>query len=351
MVDYLIVGQGLAGVTLAWHLHELGQSIAIIDNPKITSSSRVAAGLYNPVTGRKMTKTWKADNLFPYLESFYRDKQKQINGNFLQEKTIYRPFKSVEEQNEWLGKSSEDAYQAYIHELSMSNLSEQYQDELGGVQLNRSGFVQVSDYLDLSINYFKSKSIKIKNEKFHISQLEIHIENINYAGIQAKHIIFCRGVQDGEDSLFSWLPFAPVKGEILKITSDLKRDIILNRGVFVIPQEKRAFKVGSTYDNNDLELVPTTKARNTIVDKLNDLINVKYDIKEQYVGIRPATRDRKPFVGMHPKYKNVGIFNGLGAKGVSLAPYFANQFANHLVNQSELDKEVNIMRYSSLYKD
>jgi glycine/D-amino acid oxidase-like deaminating enzyme len=46
-----------------------------------------------------------------------------------------------------------------------------------------------------------------------------------------------------------------------------------------------------------------------------------------------------------PKHPQVGVFNGLGTKGVSLAPYFAHQFAELLVNGSEIEEEVQIGRY------
>ena len=62
-------------------------------------------------------------------------------------------------------------------------------------------------------------------------------------------------------------------------------------------------------------------------------------------GLRPTSHDRRPVVGLLPDKPQVGVLNGLGTKGVSLAPYFAHQFAESLINGIEMDREVHIGRY------
>ena len=115
------------------------------------------------------------------------------------------------------------------------------------------------------------------------------------------------------------------------------------------PLAEGIFRVGSTYNNHDLTYIPTDEGKNYLLSKLKGLINVQVKIKDHYVGIRPATKDRKPLVGIHPIYETIGVYNGLGTKGVTLSPYFAKLFASHLVNGTNLADEVNIERYFSLY--
>ena len=69
-IDFLLIGQGLAGSALGYRLKKAGKKIKLIDLPSENKSSRVAAGLYNPVTGRKMVKTWNADLLSPEIQPF-----------------------------------------------------------------------------------------------------------------------------------------------------------------------------------------------------------------------------------------------------------------------------------------
>ena len=346
-VDVIIVGSGLAGTCLALHLLEAGKSISIIHHEG-HSSTRVAAGLYNSITGRNMVKTWRADDLFPYLLKFYSDLESTSGVRFLNRSGIYRPFKSISEQNEWSGKSVEPGYQPFIDRIYAAKRLEPVIDDLGGVQLKQAGYLDTTTYLHAAHAMLAEY---MDHQKFDSSKLQIQEDKVRYEDISARHLICCEGVAAVENPLFGWLPFSPVKGEVLEVEADMELTTIVNRGVFIIHREGNRFRVGSNYNNYDQTWTPTEAAREEITGKLNELINVPYKIVNQYAGVRPATRDRKPFIGMHPKFKNVGIFNGLGAKGVSLAPYFARHFTEHLVNQSALDKDVTIERYYSHYSD
>ncbi|HNP20344.1 MAG TPA: FAD-dependent oxidoreductase [Fulvivirga sp.] len=350
-VDFIIVGQGLAGSTLSYQLAKLGKKIAVFDTQRETSSSWVAAGLFNPITGRKMAKTWRADDLFPFLMQYYSEIEKNCGERLLNKMGIYRPFVSIEEQNEWEARTADEAYEKYIERVSQKSEFVPIKDGFGGIHLKQSGFLDVQNYLEAMANILKNKGVIYKTELFETPLMNLDSGHVKYKDIEAKRVIFCDGRASMENPYFKWLPFKLVKGEILHVESKMTLNKIINRGVFVIPQTENHFRVGATYDNFDLTLSTTPKGRLQIEAKLKELIDVEYAVKGQYAGIRPATRDRKPFIGIHPKYKSVGIFNGLGAKGVSLAPYFADQFAQHLVNQSALDKEVDISRYFSFYND
>ena len=141
----------------------------------------------------------------------------------------------------------------------------------------------------------------------------------------------------------------PLKGEVLTIKTESPLNRIYNRGVYVIESGDKEYKVGATYDLKDLIPSITVKGKSELENKLQDFLCMKFSITHQDWGIRPSTIDRRPLLGSHPKHQNVFIFNGLGTKGVSLAPYFSNQLADHLIDGSKLDKEVNISRVKALY--
>ncbi|MBR9998761.1 MAG: FAD-dependent oxidoreductase, partial [Cyclobacteriaceae bacterium] len=163
--------------------------------------------------------------------------------------------------------------------------------------------------------------------------------------IAAGKIIFCEGYTAAGNPYFNRIPFRPVKGEILYIRPEDSVEFIFNRQIFIIPWDEGFYKVGATYDWNYKDTRPTIQAKNYLEDKLNRFLNVNYRITGQVAGIRPATLDRRPVIGLHPEHSSVGIFNGLGSKGVSLAPYFARMFVEYLLNNRELDKEVDIKRF------
>ncbi len=347
-IDYIIVGQGLAGTALAYILHKTGKKIAVIDQDSEQTSSKVAAGLYNPITGRKLVRTWKANELFPFLETFYQDLELVTKQKFLFDLPIYRPFFSVEQQNEWMAKSENDEYSQFVKKTSFDPKYEAVHNDSGGVELAHSGYLEVPVYLMALRNYFIQNELLI-SEQFDFNQLELFDRHVEYKNIRASKIIFCEGPRASENPYFNWLPFSLVKGEILTFKSNLQIDNIVNRGVFVIPRGHETFRTGSNYNNNDRSWDVTEKGRQEIEERLKQLISCDYEVISQKAGIRPATRDRKPFIGLHPKYETIGIFNGLGTKGVSLAPYFAQQFCNYLESDEQLDSEVNISRYFSLY--
>ncbi|BDD06213.1 NAD(P)/FAD-dependent oxidoreductase [Aureibacter tunicatorum] len=348
-VDYIIVGQGVGGSSLAHHLLEAGKKVLVINHTDANSSSRVAAGIVNPITGRNMVKTWKADDIFPYLFQFYKKMETLLGVNVLEELPIYRPFVNMEEQNEWMGKSSEDSYKAYVKNINFDNESKPgLKSKAGGLELNYSGYVALESYLDAYKEYLKSKESYLE-DWFDTDALKLSDEGVVYKSIEAARLIFCDGVQSRIKGYFDWLPFRRVKGELIYIKTDLNIQNIYNRGVFILPQKDGICKVGATYEWQDLSLVPTDKAKAQLVEKLEAIIDFDYEIVDHKVGIRPSTLDRRPFIGKHPKFQQLFIFNGLGTKGVSIAPFLAQNFTKYLENEQNIDREVNIERYFSLY--
>lgn len=344
-IDFLLIGQGLAGSALSYRLIKEGCKVMVMDLPHENKSSRIAAGLYNPITGKKMVKTWKGDQLFPVIEPFYEALEKELSVKFLYKKSIYRPFLSIEEQNEWMGYSGEESFRGYFKQIYQNPLFAEVVNPFGGILLSMSGYLDIPVYLDAYRDYL-IKLDAYREEKFEESRLEFLSEGIVYQDIHAQAVIYCNGLGAMESKLFPNAPFAPVKGEILDVQQDFVPDEIINRGVFRIPLPNGHLRVGSTYTWHDLDIGPTERAKEEIFEKLDKLIisNEKVLIQHR-TGIRPATKDRKPFLGKHPEHSGVYMFNGFGAKGVSLTPYFSLVMTDLLLRGKNPEKEVNISRW------
>ncbi|WP_436514966.1 NAD(P)/FAD-dependent oxidoreductase [Ekhidna sp. To15] len=340
-VDYIIVGQGLAGSWLALEMEQQALSFVVINEDKPETSSKKAAGIYNPITGRKMIKTWRADQLFPTLEQQYQKLEKLVDNSFLHPTAIYRPFKTIEDQNDWDGKIADGAHDAFLKQIHKKSLGLSHVlDELGGIMINKSGYVDIPVMLEAVQNYLKDKGY-YHSEVFDYERMEINSDFVSYKDYQAKKVIFCEGSLS--DNPYWDLPFKPVRGEIIDITCDLQSDYIINQGVFMIPKGGR-YTVGSTYDHQNLTYQPQESGIKSLEERLKKLYSGKYKIIEKRAGVRPATHDRKPYIGIHQKYKTLAIFNGFGTKGVSLTPYFAKHFVDVLQGKSEIDEEVNVQR-------
>ena len=342
-IDFLIIGQGLAGSAMGYRLIQEGKKVILIDQPERNQSSRVAAGLFNPVTGRKMVKTWKGEVLFPEIIPFYQELEQVTRKKFLTIQPIYRPFLSIEEQNEWMGHSSDQEIQPFVKKIEVESQDARLKDSFGGVLLQYSGWLDIPAFLEGMATFFGDR---LHQEEFKEEELVRQGEYWQYKQWRAKALIYCNGLGAMRSRFFSFLPFAPVKGEILEVKQNFDPPFIVNRGVFRVPLPNGNFRVGSTYTWHDLDEGPTATAKKELLDKLTEVVRVPVqEVCAHKVGIRPATKDRKPFLGKHPEAQNVYIFNGFGAKGVSLVPYFSALMRDFLLEGHPLPEEVSISRY------
>ena len=345
-VDYVIVGQGLAGSCLALQLLERGRRILVIDRPDAHAATLVAAGLFNPVSGRNMTKAWMADVLFPYLHDFYQRAENKTGLNFFFPMPVYRPFVSVEEQNEWMGKSSDREWSEFIEHVHTTPLKgHPVENPFGGLWLKQSGFIDTRKFVNAVATYTRSAGFYLQ-EKFVRENLIIANGVVRYKDWEAGRIVFCTGEKVRQDRYFSWLPIRPLKGETLNIETNEQTSVIYNRGVYVIPG---IWKVGATYVKSDHTPGVTMEGKQELTEKLNALVTFQYKIIGQDWGFRPTTPDRKPILGSHPEHEQLVVFNGLGTKGVSLAPYFSGILCEWMETGSPLHDSVSVNRYKSLY--
>lgn len=347
--DYIIIGQGMAGSVLGISLDQAGKKVLIIDNAWKGSSSMVAAGIVNPVTGRRLVKSWKTDQLLGFALQFYKSLEDLFKVKFVNQVDILRVFENVGEQNDFLSKTADPNYEQYLSEASDEIVTEGINADLSFGEIKQSFFINTRIFLQSIEKYFISKQAKIVGE-FDVREIEFEKDSIqiemNQKIFQAKKIIFCEGHKMQNNPWFNYLPISPNKGEFLIIKSDeLARERLIKKGVMIVPIREKEFWVGSTYDHFDLTMQNTEKGKEKVLAKLNKAISAEYEIVEWNYGIRPAVKDRRPLIGLHPEHPQLCLFNGLGSKGVSLAPYFADQLMKNLEAHLELDPQVNINRF------
>lgn len=348
-LDYIIVGLGLAGACLAMQLIRRGKCIMVFDTPDKNRASAVAAGLFNPITGKRIVKTWKADEVFDYLHGFYKGMEEELNMKFFHSAPLYTPFRSIEEQNEWMGKSADTSFEKYIIDVKRtSTYGEEVKDSMGGILLSQCGYIKTNAMLEGVRNLLIQKE-SYREEIWDEANVILSNDGVDYKNISAQKVIYCTGIEMLNSQFFETLPLKALKGEVMTIKTSIKSNRIYNRGVYIVESGDKEYKVGATYDLKNLKEGITIDGRSELEQKTKDLLNVPFEITHQDWGIRPSTIDRRPIIGEHPFIKNIFVFNGLGTKGVSLSPYFSGQLADYLMGKGNLDKEANINRVKSLY--
>jgi glycine oxidase len=343
--DFIIVGQGLAGSILALELLKQGKSICVIDNPALSSCSKVAGGIYNPVVFKRMTRSWMAETTLPYMFAFFAEAEQLFGTKLVHQNKIARIFTNENDEDLWKKKSVNDLADVISGEIlspekEFSFLKHNY------AFVTQGGFVNVSEFLTHAKNHFE-KQDSFLDETFDESEMYIDKNEIQYKDIIAKQIIFCQGHLSSRNQFFPQIKFKPAKGETLTIhCEELKTTSVLNKDIFILPlREKNHFKVGATYNWDDLTDVRTEEAKNSLLEKLKSILPYSFKIVKHEAGVRPATIDRRPVMGFHPEYKNIGIFNGFGTKSVMLAPWFAKHFCSFMENKEELLHEINCLRF------
>lgn len=353
--DYIIVGQGLAGSILAYTLAARGARLLLLDAERENSASRVAAGIINPITGRNLVKTWLADEAIPPAIAFYQQLSQALGVDLWKNQPINWIIEEAKTWNDFQALSAKENTAKYIAEVSDNPLYHQYlHDAQGAAIFNYSGRVDLPALVAAFRLYFSQKhsypqDILYQQDVFDYDSLILHDNhNISYKNHRAKSIIFCQGAVDGhENPYFSYLPFLPAKGETLTVQikdNPLNNQLIKHKSLMLAPLGEDKYWLGASYLRDFAHDLPTQEEKAELLAQFDTFWRGEYDIIEHKAAIRPTVRDRKPFLGRHPKHENVYIFNGMGAKGTYLAPYFAPIMADFLLQATPLPKDVDIRR-------
>lgn len=348
--QFVVLGGGLAGTFLAHRLLSAGQAVTLIDTPKPNSATRIAAGLFNPITGKNSVKSWMVDDLYAELMRFFRLDMPDDLQRYLHLLPIYRPFSEIYEYNLWTGRTGDPDY-AFCRLIEQAYLPEAIENPLGGLQIEGWGWLETGQFCAAL------QEKMLETGRFQRIEASLHADAINYPDkslivenqvIHFDGLIFCEGFQGRDNPLFSGLPIIPNKGELLLLEiPELILDRILSRHVYLLPYPAPPyFLAGSTYLWDNADELPSEAGRIEICTQLEKLLKLPYRILEHKAGIRPTTHDRRPLLGTHPAYKWLHVFGGFGTKGVLLAPYFSQLMCDYLLGKrQEIPKEVNLSRY------
>lgn len=348
--DFLIIGQGISGSFLSWYLHKAGASCVVIDENKTNAASRVAAGLINPVTGRRLVRSWMIEELMPFAWNAYTDLGYELQVSCIRETSLLQFFQAPDMQDAFNRKLQEEP--AYLLPAEEQDFRKYFNYPFGAGVIAPCYIANVKPLLKAYREQLAAKQ-QLVFAQFDVTHLQLDAYTIQYENIQAQKIIFCDGDSGFTNPWFNRLPYSPNKGEALMLhIPDLPAEQIYKLRHTLIPVDPAAglFWFGSSYEWTYVDDLPSDKFRTNAEAELKHFLRVPYTVVDHQAAIRSANIERRPFVGLHPHYPQVGILNGMGTKGCSLAPYFAHQLAQHLVHGTPLDKQVDVKRFVGVLK-
>ena len=345
-VDYIIVGLGLAGLAFAEVLGKNNKSFVVYEDNSQTSSL-VAGGTYNPVILKRFTPVWNGHEQLQVALPFYEELEHKLTSEFDTKFATKKVFSSVGDQNNWFAALDKPNLSRYMKSKISKEPINGIIGDFGFGELEGTGRLDTQKLLHCYKEYLLQQD-KLKKEQFEYSEIQFEDDSIIYKDVSVKKIVFCEGFGLKQNPFFKDLPLNGTKGETLTIHApDLNIDFLLKSSVFVLPLGDDVYKVGATFNWTDKTSIPTEEGKNELEEKLKKTINVPYKIIDQSAGIRPTVKDRRPLVGLHSKYQNLAVLNGLGTRGVMIAPTVSKQLFDHIENNIPLDKEIDIMRFES----
>ena len=344
-VDYIVVGCGLASIAFCEQLRSNRKSFIVFDNQS-QQSSIVAAGLYNPVVLKRFTPVWKVKEQLQIALPQYAKIEKDLKIKIDYKLQILRRFASVEEQNMWFSASDKITLEDFLSITLLKNKNQYIDAPFGFGEVLHAGRLD-TETLIKSYKTFLSKSESLQQISFDYSTIQFKENHIIYNAIKANNIVFAEGFGVKQNPFFRDIPLEGTKGEVLTIKApDLKIDYAIKSSVFIIPIGNNLYTVGSTYNWDDKTNLPTQKGELELLTKLRTFITCDFEVVNHVAGVRPTVPDRRPLVGQHKEHKNLYVLNGLGSRGVMVGPYVAKQLYNFIENNTPIDKEICVNRYS-----
>ena len=333
-INTLVIGQGIAGSLVAHMLHRKKIPFLVIDPGSQNTASRIAAGMFTPLSGKRKTIQPLALQQIHFAIKIYKEIADLIGANIIQLANIYQVFNSAEEQAALQLKSLEPIYSAHI--LPISGALPGIHQQNGACEITHSGWVNCELWMGLFRTWLK-KNERLLEASFLHQDLDISEEKLSYKGLEFKNIFFCEGYRAIDNPFFNE-KIIPCKGDVLTITTDhfATDQIIKKNGIYLVPSESNAFKAGATYQWNNDEELPNIASKLWIEGQLENMLINPFNTVDHQSAIRPTTQNREVIIQQHLQHKGMCMLNGLGTKGVLQGPWWADRIVE-LCMQSALE--------------
>lgn len=343
-VNYIIVGLGIAGLSVCEELRKRGKSFVIFDEGS-KNATAASGGIINPTILKRFTTPWKTELFHPRALEFYQKLQKDLNENIFSFTVIDRIFSSIEEQNNWIVASDKEKTKDYLKSEFLESVNPNVIAPLGlgevegSVQLNIRMLLQCyRKKLESGNQYFQ--------EIFDYSLINSQSSYVSYKGVKANYIVLCEGPTVKENPFFPQEAVVGNKGEYIIIEApELNLARLIKGNHYIIPLGESKYKVGATFDVGGSTWNTTEYAKDFLTKELQRMISCPFKVIGQTAGIRATTKDHKPILGTLRDFPRYAFFNGLGTRGLMMAPLLAEILMDNIEEELPIPEEISINRF------
>ncbi|MGC6478858.1 MAG: NAD(P)/FAD-dependent oxidoreductase [Flavobacteriaceae bacterium] len=337
MLHSLIIGFGLAGMAYAEQLRQSAKDFRVIYQAD-SGSSLKAAGIFNPTILKRYTMAWEGLDFYREANLFYSRQAARLGTNYFQSLPICKVFANDGDHNRWLSAAGSMGLDLFLDPKI-------YQDSIPNVKTPH-GYGQVNgvgrlDIPGLQQHLIRENPASFMQESFEFDALTVHPHGVEYKGIKAQQLIFCQGFQAQQNPFFPLPALKGCKGEFFIVEApQWPEDKLLKSSIFIVPLGSHRFWVGATFDWKDKGLQPTVQGKEWLVARIDKLIQGPYTILHHQAQIRPTVSDRRPLLEQHSQFKRLYAFNGLGTRGVLMAPRLSRLLVEAIDEQKEIPVEL-----------
>ncbi|MDQ3142878.1 MAG: FAD-dependent oxidoreductase [Bacteroidota bacterium] len=345
-LDFLIVGGGLAGSILAFELYRLGFNIRLLHHSNPGQASIIDTGIINPITGKRFVKSWEFENLYPTALRYYTQLEKEFNLELIKNIDIIQFLNDAASENNWHCRIQDDEYHKWLKiHTDSSILTSKINEPFSIGTIQNALQVRVSKLINCIHHRLHTVDVLI-SEAYLTEHFNPSASTYKEYQIR-KAIIFSEGHMVLDNPFFNWVPIMPLKGEFVHfLAKDLNLYKIISSKYTIIPLTNDEYWLGASYGINDRSLIFSESEFINQYQYLDKLLKCSWSIVLKGLGIRAASRDRKPIIGPHPTFNKLWIFNGFGTKGCSLIPYCTEMLVNHFIKGLDINYAVDIKRLS-----
>lgn len=309
-----IIGQGIAGSCLAYLLLEQGHDVQVIRSPLTLSTSQMAAGLIQPLSGPYFCQNARIKTAYPLALSFYKRIETQLQTRFLYPIATTR-YLAPHQEKAWRKKTRSPQYSPL---LSAHRHTHQSQNNThSAIELYGCYYVDTPHFLTTI-----ARTLAAQN------RLQEHTLDLQTPPQFPGITILCLGHHTATLPYYRHHCFDNVAGDIFELATP-QIDHLIQSQHWLCPQQHNRTLAGGTYCRPP-SAHPTKSGYLTLKTALSTMGYPSLTIRAYHRGIRCVREGKHPLLEQHPTIPNLICLSALGSKGFTLAPALASTLCAQL---------------------